>query len=102
MASIESDLAVSALRQAASRFSRVELAEQLDVSTKTLDRWERGRISSPRLVYRAISDLLREPMRYPVRETPPDFTLHRLVRRYRRHADWFRACGRRVHFHVRA
>jgi len=74
MDSNECDLAVNALRQAASRFGRVELAEHLDVSTKTIDRWERGRIASPRLVYRAISDLLREPMRYQARETPPDFT----------------------------
>jgi DNA (cytosine-5)-methyltransferase 1 len=74
MASTEADLARTALKQASSRFSRAELARELDVSTKTLDRWERGRISSPRLVYRAIADLLREPAKYQLRETLPEFT----------------------------
>jgi DNA (cytosine-5)-methyltransferase 1 len=62
-------MALAALLKATSRFSRGELARELDISTKTLDRWEDGQIASPRLVYRAISDLLREtPERRPAEQ----------------------------------
>lgn len=70
----ETELLHDALRQAAARFSRTELARELDVSTRTLDRWERGQVASPRLVYRAISDLLREPVRHRVRDAEAAFT----------------------------
>ncbi len=49
-----------ALNSAYARFSRAELAQELDISTKRIERWERGKIVDASLVLRALNDLLRE------------------------------------------
>lgn len=52
--------ALEALQGAYARFSRLELAQELGVSLKRIERWDRGQIADPGLVFRALNDLLRE------------------------------------------
>src|SRR5947207_12114117 len=62
------------LRAAHLRFSREELARELDTDEKTLTRWMDGPIPRPRFVWHAVSNLLRQE---PVRVERPgstDFT----------------------------
>lgn len=61
------------LRTAFTRFSHHELAIELGVSVRRIERWARGGISDARLVLRALSDLLRTQ---PIRISQPaeDFT----------------------------
>lgn len=47
-----------ALQRATARFSRSELSHELNVSLKTIGRWEKGDISSPGLVFHALTGLL--------------------------------------------
>lgn len=57
-------MAHQALQNAYSRFSREELAQELDISLKRIERWDRGKIADASLVLRALNDLLRErPLR---------------------------------------
>lgn len=57
--SSEDLLAREALRAAYDRFTRAELAAELDIDTKTLDRWEVRGIPKAKLVRLAISSLMR-------------------------------------------
>lgn len=53
--------AIAALQHAYQRFSRDEVAEQLDVSVRTLERWEsRREVEKPRMVLRAVLHLMSE------------------------------------------
>jgi DNA (cytosine-5)-methyltransferase 1 len=66
--------ALDALRVARTRYTREELASELGISTRRVERWERGSIADATLVLRAINDLLRAKL---VRVEPPppaDFT----------------------------
>ena len=66
--------ALDALRAARTRYTREELASELGISVRRIERWEQGSISDATLVYRAINDLLRAKL---VRVDPPstaDFT----------------------------
>ena len=57
-------LAREALRAAYVRFSRDEIAHELETDARTLARWDHGEISRPRFVWHAVSNLLRqEPLR---------------------------------------
>lgn len=57
-------LAKQALHAAYTRFSRQEIARELDTDEKTLSRWDIGSIPRPRFVWHAVSNLLRmEPAR---------------------------------------
>jgi len=62
------------LRAAHARMSRRELARELETDEKTISRWVDGEIPRPRLVWHAVSNLLRQeaPRVEPVREG--DFT----------------------------
>lgn len=50
--------ALSALRAARARYSREELASELGISVRRVERWEAGTISDANLVFRAINHLL--------------------------------------------
>jgi DNA (cytosine-5)-methyltransferase 1 len=66
--------ALEALRSARARYSRDELASELEISVRRIERWERGSISDAALVLRALNDLLRT---HVARVDPPetaDFT----------------------------
>jgi DNA (cytosine-5)-methyltransferase 1 len=66
--------ALEALRQARTRYGRDELAMELNISVRRIERWESGSISDATLVFRALNDLLRTPQ---ARVDPPavaDFT----------------------------
>lgn len=74
MQSVHEFEALEAVRAARARFSRDELATELGISVRRIERWESGSISDAILVKRALWDLLRTSTD-PVRETPPpEFT----------------------------
>jgi DNA (cytosine-5)-methyltransferase 1 len=52
--------ALEALRAAYSRFGREEIARELDTDEKTISRWMDGAIPRPRLVWHAVTNLLRQ------------------------------------------
>ncbi|HEV7715775.1 MAG TPA: DNA (cytosine-5-)-methyltransferase [Steroidobacteraceae bacterium] len=56
---VETNQALEALRVARTRLSRDELASELGISARSIERWENGAIKNPRLVWRALNDLLR-------------------------------------------
>jgi len=58
--SVDEIRAREALRAAYSRFSKDELARELETDHRTLARWDDGAIPRPRLVWHAISNLLRQ------------------------------------------
>jgi DNA (cytosine-5)-methyltransferase 1 len=65
--------AIAALQHAYQRFSREEIAEQLDVSVRTLERWEsRREVEKPKMVLRAVLHLVSEADANVAR--PHDFT----------------------------
>lgn len=66
--------AVEALRAARTRYSREELANELGVSTRRVERWESGVISDAILVSRALNDLLRSEVTRVDPPTTADFT----------------------------
>jgi DNA (cytosine-5)-methyltransferase 1 len=66
--------ALELLRTARSRFSRDELANELGISTRRIERWESGSISDAVLVFRALTDLLRTQASRIEPPTTADFT----------------------------
>jgi DNA (cytosine-5)-methyltransferase 1 len=73
-ASTQTHQALEALRVARARYSRDELASELGISIRRVERWEDGSIADATLVLRALNDLLRTQ---PERVDPPhgsDFT----------------------------
>jgi DNA (cytosine-5)-methyltransferase 1 len=62
------------LRTAHAKFSREELAHELDTDEKTLTRWMDGAIPRPRFVWHAVSNLLRQEPARVERPTRTDFT----------------------------
>ena len=53
--------AITALQHAYQRFSREAIAEELDISVRTLERWEaRREVEKPRMVLRAVLHLVWE------------------------------------------
>ena len=53
--------AITALQHAYQRFSREAIAEELDISVRTLERWEaRREVEKPRMVLRAVLHLVSE------------------------------------------
>jgi DNA (cytosine-5)-methyltransferase 1 len=69
----EDAVALEALRGAYSRYSRQEIADELGLSIRTLVRWEtKGQIASPRMLIRALNDLLRDAPELPKQTS--DFT----------------------------
>ena len=83
-------------------FRKAELAEILDVSIRTLDRWEAQRIGPPRfkmgnvLLYpkAAIMKWLEENTREPKRVIHPRSRRTRLARRRREHRRHSPGCSR--------
>lgn len=74
MEHIQYNHVVEALRTARERYTREEIASELGISVRRVERWERGSIADSRLVLRALNDLLRAQL---VRIAPPssaDFT----------------------------
>jgi DNA (cytosine-5)-methyltransferase 1 len=72
--SLQENQALEALRAARTRLSRDELASELGISARRIERWENGAISDATLVFRALNDLLRGQL---PRVDPPataDFT----------------------------
>jgi DNA (cytosine-5)-methyltransferase 1 len=63
-----------ALRAAYSKFSRQEIAKELDTDEKTLSRWMDGSIPRPRFVWHAVSNLLRQQPELAERPAGSDFT----------------------------
>lgn len=70
MQSLDEMRAREVLRAAHARMSRRELARELETDEKTLARWCEGTIPRPRLVWHAVSNLLRQetPRVEPVRQ----------------------------------
>ncbi|MBS0580642.1 MAG: DNA (cytosine-5-)-methyltransferase [Proteobacteria bacterium] len=66
--------AKEALRVAYARFSREEVARELDTDEKTLVRWMDGSIPRPRFVWHAVSNLLRQVPARVETSTAPEFT----------------------------
>lgn len=66
--------ALDIVRAARTRFSRDELASELGISARRIERWESGTISDAVMVIRALSDLMRSPPDRPVQESAGDFT----------------------------
>lgn len=62
------------LQSAYARFSREELAQELGVSLKRIERWDKGNIADAYLVYRALNDLLREQPSRAKEDSTADFT----------------------------
>jgi DNA (cytosine-5)-methyltransferase 1 len=60
--------ASDALRTARTRYTREELASELGISVRRVERWERGSIADATLVFRALNDLLHARL---VRVEPP-------------------------------
>lgn len=74
MQSLQEIQALDALQAARTRYSRDELASELGISVRRVERWESGSIADAKLVLRALNDLLRVQL---VRVQPPaasDFT----------------------------
>jgi DNA (cytosine-5)-methyltransferase 1 len=63
-----------ALRQAYVKFRRDEVARELETDEKTLQRWDDGSIPSPRFVWYAVSNLLRQEVPRVEPERPCSFT----------------------------
>ena len=66
-------LAISLLKDAYVRFTREEVAERLDVSVRTLERWEaRRQVEKPKMVMLAVQHLVSQPVITAERQS--DFT----------------------------
>jgi len=67
--------ALRALHTAETRLGRHELAHELDTSVRQIERWMRdGYIPRPRLILRALNDILREPIIVAPQQQHHDFT----------------------------
>lgn len=66
--------ALELVRSALTRYSRDELAIELGISTRRIERWEDGTISDAVLVSRALNDLLRTQILRPSPPAAADFT----------------------------
>src|ERR1022692_833125 len=73
MLSTAAEQAKQTLLSALSRFDRGELSGVLNVSLRTLDRWERGPIPNPGLIFHALRDVLSSAPDNAVQQ-PADFS----------------------------
>jgi DNA (cytosine-5)-methyltransferase 1 len=73
--SAEEIRALQALRTAETRLGRDELAFELDTSVRQIERWIcDDHIPRPRLILRALNDILRDPGAAPYQQHPHEFT----------------------------
>ena len=66
-------LARESLAEAFGKFGREYVAQELDTSMRTLDRWETGEIPRPKMLTHALNDLIRADL-LPVCANEPPFT----------------------------
>jgi DNA (cytosine-5)-methyltransferase 1 len=66
--------ALESLRSAMTRYSRDELASELGISVRRIERWENGNIADATLVRRALNDLLRSQVARIDPQPAADFT----------------------------
>lgn len=62
------------LATARERFSQRDLATKLDVSAKTVARWEKGEIPQPQILELALRELMRTPTLVSASDASPGFT----------------------------